>query len=49
MFGSWKILRKDKNIFKKLYKNLYILKLFNLYIINENKLKDFEKYIKVIY
>ena len=45
MFGSWKILRKDKNIFKK----LYILKLFNLYIINENKLKEFEKYIKVIY
>ena len=66
MFGSQKVLRKEKNDKKngflifgfsmgnekenklklKLFRNLCFLKLFNLYIMNKNKLNEFEKTYK---
>ena len=39
----------ENQIYLKLIKNLYILKLFNIYIIEENKLNKFEKTYKIIY
>ena len=38
-----------KNSERKSNRNLYTLKLFNFYIIKENKLNEFEEVYKIIY
>ena len=38
-----------KNSERKSNRNLYIFKLFNFYIIKENKLNEFEEVYKIIY